>query len=119
MRQNQIWTIGIATANTALDGTGTILSVITAPVGGVIIKRRQAVAKVTTTTGWVSWFIKKGSTWELDCVMPVYAATVGSTVPPFQDHHDVHIKLMEGEQYGAATYAAEAMMASVMTEPLA
>ena len=119
MRQSQKWTGQISTANTNLDGTGTIVSLITAPLDGVVIKRRQAVAKVTTTAGWVSWFIKKGSTWELDCVMPVYAATVGSTVPPFFDGHDVNIVLLEGEQYGAATYAAEAMIASIETEPLA
>ena len=110
------YTMPLATANTNLDGTGTIVSVVTAPPGGCTIVQRAAIARVTTTAGRVSWFIKRQDVWTLDAVMPVDARTVGATVPPFQCSESCSVPLQEGDQYGAAPYASEAMSAKVVTE---
>lgn len=78
----ETWSKSIAaTANTNLDGTGTISDITdTAPVSGTMIEKLKILAIQTTTAGAVRLYIHDGSTWRLWQELTVDAKTVGATV---------------------------------------
>lgn len=79
----------VTTANTARDGTGTPVTVITGAAAPNYVKPLSAVVKaiVTTTAGAVRFFITNdaGTTWRLIHEMSVTATTAGASTNAFED----------------------------------
>lgn len=73
----------ISAANTARNGTGTIVTVFTAGASGSRIERIVIQAQATTTAGMVRLFIHDGTTAWLYEEIPVSAITPSATVPAF------------------------------------
>lgn len=71
----------VSTANTARDGTGTIVTVFTAGSSGSRIDDIVIVALGTTTAGMIRLFVHDGSNARLWVEVPVTATTPSSTVP--------------------------------------
>lgn len=73
----------ISSANTNRDGTGTLVSVVTATPNGSRIERIRIQATVTTTAGMVRLFLFDGTNNRLYMEIPVTAATPSGTVAAF------------------------------------
>lgn len=73
----------LATANTARDGTGTIVTVATGATNGSRIEDISITATGTTTAGMIRFFTSfdNGTTNDLVLEVPVSAVTPSSTVP--------------------------------------
>jgi hypothetical protein len=76
----QIGAVVISTANTALDGSGTVGTVLTAGASGTRIDRIRVQATTTTTAGRVRLFLYDGSNYFALEEVPIAAATVSATV---------------------------------------
>lgn len=79
--------IGAATvsaANTARDGSGTLVDVLSAGASGTRIDAINIKATATTTTGTVRIFIYNGTTSFLLTEASVLAVTVSATQPAFE-----------------------------------
>lgn len=76
--------VSISTANTALDGTGTIGTVFTAGASGSRIEEIVIKASAATTAGMVRLFIHDGSTYYLFKEVDITAATPSGTVKAFR-----------------------------------
>jgi len=74
----------ISAANTNLDGTGTVVTILTAGTFGTRVHRIQIKAKVTTTAGMIRIFIHDGSSYFLYKEIPVTAITPSGTVEAFE-----------------------------------
>lgn len=73
----------ISTANSNLDGTGTLGTVFTAGTNGSRIDTILIYATGTTTAGMVRLFISDGTNNRLIAEVPVVAVTPSSTQPAF------------------------------------
>jgi hypothetical protein len=78
------WVGQVSTANSALDGTGTIATIVTAGSNGSLIQLIRVVAIVTTTAGMVRIFLHDGSNARLYKEIPVTAKTPSGTVQAFE-----------------------------------
>ncbi len=83
--------VAFTTANTNLDGTGTIATLFTAPstvglagAAGSIVESITVTATATTTAGWIAIYRHNGTTFFLIRVIPVTAVTVGAGVAPWR-----------------------------------
>lgn len=74
----------IATANTNLDGTGTIGTVLTAGASGSRVDALMVKATGTTTAGMIRFFIHDGTNTRLLNEVPVQANTPSSTAPAWE-----------------------------------
>jgi hypothetical protein len=106
--------ININTANTALDGTGTVGTAYTAGSNGSRIDRIVIKATGTTTAGMIRLFIHDGSNYRLYHEVPVYAITQSGTVDTFlatleavNTPHLMPILLPTGYSLRASTNNAE------------
>lgn len=72
----------VATANTALDGTGTITALISGVDAGTRILQIDAQCSATSAAALINIFITEnsGSSWRLFDQISITAATVGNTV---------------------------------------
>ncbi|MEY2855621.1 MAG: hypothetical protein RL030_2753 [Pseudomonadota bacterium] len=122
----ETWSKTIAgTANTNLDGTGTIADITdAAPVSGTMIEKLKIQAISTTTAGAVRLYIYDGTTWRLWQELSVAAKTVSATVRAAVAGADDGILTPDGWlicnftlpstwKLGAAPYQAEAFRAIV------
>lgn len=75
----------ISTANTAINGTGTIADIFTFGSSGGILECVNIKAEVTTTAGMIRIWEKKSSTYYLIYEVPVAAITPSATVRSFLD----------------------------------
>jgi hypothetical protein len=73
----------ISTANTARDGTGTLVDVVTGEDNGTRVDRIVITALGTTTAGMVRLFIDDGVAVRAFKEVPVSAVTVGANTPAF------------------------------------
>lgn len=73
----------ISTANTNRDGTGTIVTVLTAGSNGSRVDDITVIATGTTTAGMVRLFVNDGTNTRLWQEIPVTAATPSGTVQAF------------------------------------
>jgi hypothetical protein len=75
-------TVNLATANTAIDGTGTITSLISGVSTGTRILEIDAQCAATSAAALINIFITtdSGSTWRLFDQIAITAATVSNTV---------------------------------------
>lgn len=74
--------VNVASANTALDGTGTITQLVSGASGGTRILEIVAKCAVTSVAAQVGIFIStdSGSTWRLFDQLTIGAATVSTSV---------------------------------------
>lgn len=100
----------VSTANTARDGTGTLVDLKTGAAGGSRVDEVRVKASVTTTAGMIRLFINDGSNTRLFDEVPVAAATVSGTVEANETIviYDNFI-LPENHVLRAATHNAEAI----------
>lgn len=85
----KVYSVSISTANTGLDGTGTIGTLVTAATGGTVVRKVYIKAGVTTTAGTIRFFIYDGSTYRLIKEVNVTAVTpVVGTTPAFEGTWD-------------------------------
>jgi hypothetical protein len=78
--------VTVSAANTARDGTGTIVTVATGSAAGFKIQEVVAQATVTTSAGMIRLFISvdSGSTWQFFDELPVGAVTVAASTPAYR-----------------------------------
>ena len=102
----------ISTANTNLDGTGTIVSFFDAGTNGSRLDRITVQALSTTTAGKVNIFKRTGvGTWRFYNSVMVTAATPSTTVQHFRYVLDEqNINLGSTDEFGAATHNAESFL---------
>ncbi len=73
----------VSTANTNLDGTGAIASLIAGATDGTMITRVTVKAEVTTSAGMIRFFVKDGANVWLVHEVDVTAITQGATTKTF------------------------------------
>ncbi len=99
----------ISAANTARDGTGTIVDVVTAGLEGTEITLIRVVAQGATTVGVVRIFIYDGATYRLYKELLVTAITPSTSVEVFSIEFvpSKPLKLSSGKKLAASTHIAE------------
>jgi hypothetical protein len=103
----------VSAANTARDGTGTIVPIFTAGPRGARIDRIGAVAEGTTTAGMLRLFVRVAGQWRLLAEITVSAITASGTVPAWRGEWIPSggiLTLPRGVAIGAATHNAEAFI---------
>lgn len=79
----KVWPGQVTTANANLDGTGAVVTVVTAGANGSLVELIRLKAAVTTTAGMVRVFVHDGANFRLYHEIPVTAATPSGTVQSF------------------------------------
>ena len=74
----------VTTANTNLDGTGTIATIFTAGASGSRIDAINLKAVATTTAGMIRLFVHDGTNARLLTEVPVTALTPSGTLPAWE-----------------------------------
>jgi hypothetical protein len=109
-------TVAISTANTNLDGTGTISTVLTAASNGTLITDITITATGTTTRGMIRFFISDGSFTRIIDEVDVPARTQSATQSAWSISYETNWYLKAGYTLGVSTEKAEGF--SVMAEGL-
>lgn len=106
----RIATVAISTANTNLDGTGTIGTLWTAGSSGSRVDRVVIKATSSTTAGMVRLFIYDGGNYHLYREIAISAATPSGTVQAFRSEFtfDGGLMLQSGYSLRVSTNNAEA-----------
>lgn len=107
----------VSAANTALDGTGTIVTLLTAGADGALVTSLKAWGTVTSTAKRLNVFVSTdaGSTWKLfdSGLMAAYTAanTTVQTPVTFVDKTkpDAAVRLPGAARLGVTTMVAEAV----------
>jgi hypothetical protein len=102
--------VNIATANTNLDGTGTLGTVLTASgsgTPGTLIKTVTIKAQVSTTAGMVRLYVVGGGSTELISEVEVPAVTKGANDPSFEVTLELNYFLKATYVLKASTQNAE------------
>jgi hypothetical protein len=98
----------LSAANSARDGTGTLVDVCTATGGGVKIESVVVQATATTTAGMVRLFVHDGSTSRLFDEVAVAAVTPSASVAAFRARRVYPDLVLEpGHKLQASTHNAE------------
>jgi len=112
--------VSISTANTNLDGTGTLGTVITAPKTafskGTLIKTITIKSQVNTTDGMVRLFVYDGTNTRLLLEVPVKAVTKSASADSFHKVINLNYYLEENCSIKASTEKAETF--SIIAEGL-
>ena len=104
----------ISVANTARNGTGTIVSLGAAPAGGGRIDDIIFTAQGTTTAGFIRIFKHDGTTYRLIDEIAVAAITPSATVAAWRyAAFNLGIVLEEGHALGFSTEKAETFNVTV------
>lgn len=101
--------IQVSTANTARDGTGTLVDLIVATANGTLIKRIRYHAAVTTTAGMVRVFDYDGTNTRLLFELTVAAVTVSDSVAAAENEVSPSLILPSGHTLKVSTAKAEAI----------
>lgn len=97
--------VTISTANTNLDGTGTIADLVGTTTNGARVDRIEAIATGTTTAGVIRLFIHDATTWRLWRELPVGAAVPSIAVRAARVELDLgNPQVSDGAFLLAATY---------------
>ncbi len=103
-----IGSASISTANTNLDGSGTLATLVSGSAKGTPIKRVRAIATGTTTDGFIRLFLHDGSTARLYQQIPVSAATPSATVAAWEGEIELYdCVLPSGHSLRVSTHKAE------------
>lgn len=100
----------VSTANTARDGTGTIVTLFTAGPNGSRVDNIGWSGTGTTSAGLVSVFVRETSegTWMYITSLPINANTASATnAPHFGAAHNLNWVLSAGAEIGIATTIAQ------------
>jgi hypothetical protein len=102
----------ISAANTNRDGTGTLVTIVTAASNGSKVERIIIQATGTTTAGFVRLYIHDGTTARLFREIAVTAATPSATVAAFRAEVDCSVPssllvMQTGYSLRASTHNAE------------
>lgn len=98
----------ISTANSNLDGTGTLSSaIVTGASNGTLIKSVTVKATGNTTQGMVRLFIYDGTNTRLVAEIEVPAVTKGANDPAFEVRMETNFALKSGYSLKASTENAE------------
>lgn len=100
--------VTISTANTNLDGTGTLGTVLTAASNGTLIKSVIIKAQVSTTQGMIRLFVSGGGATELIAEIEVPAVTKSSVDPSYECYLELNYALKSGYILKASTQIGEA-----------
>lgn len=76
----RIGVASVSTANTAIDGTGTITDLITGAAAGTRILEIDAQCSATSAAALINLFLWNGTTWTLFDQISITAATSSTTV---------------------------------------
>jgi len=76
----RIGVASVSTANTAIDGTGTITDLITGAAAGTRILEIDAQCSATSAAALINLFLWNGTTWTLFDQISITAATSSNTV---------------------------------------
>lgn len=101
----------VSAANTNLDGSGTVVMILTAGSSGSRIDRIDIKAVVTTSAGMIRLFVHDGTNYRLWKEVPVSAVEKSASVPAFGTTIDMShqpLVLPSGYSLRAATEKAEA-----------
>ncbi|MCK6639589.1 MAG: hypothetical protein L6Q81_05840 [Bacteroidia bacterium] len=99
--------VTISTANSNLDGTGTLGTVLTAASNGTLVKSIIVKAQTNTTQGMIRLFVTGGGATELISEIEVPAITKSSVDPSFEIYLEINYALKSGYVLKAATQNAE------------
>lgn len=102
------WQAALSAANTNRDGTGTLVTVMSAGASGSRIDKLRAVASGTTTAGVIRYFINDGTNKYLYKERLVTAITPSATVAVFEDEITINENIPTGWSLMAGTHNAEA-----------
>jgi hypothetical protein len=104
------WQAAISAANTNRDGTGTLVTVVSAGASGSRLDRLRIVASGTTTAGVVRLFLNDGTNKYLIKERLVTAITPSATIAVFEDEVNFGdgLVLPNGWSLMAGTHNAEA-----------
>jgi hypothetical protein len=104
------WAVAVGTANTGLDGSGTVATLVTAGANGSLITMVRVKAIVATTAGMIRFFLHDGSAFFLWHEIDVTAATPSGTVKSFAAEYQptVALVLPSGWSLRVSTHNAEA-----------
>lgn len=98
----------LSVANTARDGTGTIVDILSAGASGTRVDDIALVAAGVTTAGVVRLFIHNGTSWRLWREVLVTAITPSATVQVWSSYlQNLGLVLKTGWKLGASTHNAE------------
>jgi hypothetical protein len=97
-------------ANTARDGTGTIVDIFTGTTNGDRIDEVRSTWTVTSAAGMIRYYVKKsGGSYRLIHEEPVPVVTVSATQPAFECVWPCQLLLNNGDLLSVATEKAEAV----------
>ena len=98
----------VSTANTNLDGSGTLSSaIVTGASNGTQIQSVTIKAQVTTTEGMVRLFLYDGTNTKLLTEVPVHAVTKSASAHSFSSRVDLNFALKSGWSLKASTEKGE------------
>ena len=97
----------VTAANTALNGTGTIVTVLTGSTNGTRISTVVVNAIATTTAGMVRLFVSDATNHRLVYEIPVTANTISASNPAFTATVTLNIVIPNGYSLRASTHNAE------------
>ncbi len=107
--------VDISVANTARDGTGTIVTLVTAGSNGTRIDDIRITARVTTTAGAIRMFLHDGTTARLIDEFLVTAVTPSNTVAVWSlALYNLGIVLQNGWSLRFSTQNSEAFTVALM-----
>lgn len=103
--------VTISTANSNLDGTGTLGTVLTASSAagmlGCIVKSVTIKAQANTTQGMIRLFVSGGGATELIAEIEVPAVTKSATAPSFELYMETNYAIKAGYVLKASTQVGE------------
>lgn len=97
----------VSTANSNLDGTGTLVTVLTAAGSGTLVKSITVKAVQNTTEGMVRLFITNGGSTRLISEVHVPAVTKGANDPAFEAKLETNLSMDSGDVLKASTQNGE------------
>lgn len=101
-------TATLSAANSNLDGTGTLETVLTGASSGTLVRKVTVKATGNTTAGIVRFFVTGGGATKLLIEIPVSAVTKSGTDNAFSATADLRYELQSGYLLKASTQNAEA-----------
>ena len=99
--------IKISTANSNLDGTGSLTSLITGNLNGTLVKSISIKAIESTSAGMIRIFVKRSTSTQLLTEIPVPAIDINGITPAFETCIDLNYTLASGAEILASTQNAE------------
>lgn len=97
----------LSTANSNLDGTGTIETILTAENNGTLIKSITIQARGTTTRGMVRFFLSDNSFFRIIDEVEIPACIQSATQECFYISYETNICLLAGYSLRASTEKSE------------